>query len=92
MNSGPIVIGVAVLTNRGIIDQRIGNQAFVCRFFDHLIRMASMTFSAAYLCFIQAIPIATVVKVILVFVTADARGVFWRYIFLGKRQASLPRD
>jgi hypothetical protein len=54
--------------------------------------MASMTFRAAYLCFIQAIPAAGVVKIILVLVTVNARAVWRRVLLLGKHPASPSRN
>jgi hypothetical protein len=82
---------VTALTNCGIIGQRVGNQAFVRTFFDPHIRMASMTFRAAYLCFIQAIPVAAVVKIILVLVAAYASAIYRRVLLLGKRLAGPTR-
>jgi hypothetical protein len=83
---------MTVLTDRGIIDQRVGNQAFVCSFFDQRIRTAPVTFRARHFCFTQAIPIAAIVKIILVLVTVYASGVFWTHLFLGKRLASPSRN
>jgi hypothetical protein len=54
--------------------------------------MASVTFRAAYLCFVKAIPIAGVMKIILVLVTAYASAVYRRVLFLGKRLAGPSRS